>query len=287
MFNDYFYTRLQYLLPQHLLSRLAGIVSSCRISVIKNWLIDEFIRRYKVDLSAAVESDPHQYVDFNSFFTRALKPEARPIVQDKDAVVCPVDGSISQLGNIQVDYLPQAKRFTYDLLQLLGGSEERAAPFLNGSFITLYLAPKDYHRVHMPLTGQLQEMIYIPGRLFSVNSVTANGVPNLFARNERVVSLFSTEAGPMAVILIGAMLVASISTVWSGMVTPLTGQKVHVWKYGEQIIKLERGNELGHFQLGSTVIILFGYNKVQWTTEIQTGQAVQLGQRLGMICDYD
>lgn len=273
----------QYILPQHFLSRLAGLVSNCRKTWFKNWLITDFIRRYKVDMSCALEPDPHKYENFNDFFTRALKPSARPIAQEPTAIVSPVDGCISQLGNISTGKILQAKGFNYDVEQLLGGSSQRAAPFSNGKFMTVYLAPKDYHRVHMPLAGQLQEMVYVPGRLFSVNPLTASHVPNLFARNERVVAIFETSAGPMAIILVGAMLVASVSTVWDGMIAPSVNKEIHVKQYRSPVISLDRGAEMGHFQLGSTVIVLFGPKQMTWNENLSPEQSVMLGQMIGKI----
>lgn len=273
-------TWVQHILPQHGLSRLMGKLTECQIPWLKNWLIDKFIRTYGVEMAEAVEPNPHAYPNFNSFFTRALQPAARPIVQDARAIACPVDGTVSQAGVINAGDLLQAKGFNYSVEQLLGGSAARAAPFMEGHFATFYLAPKDYHRVHMPLTGQLREMVYVPGRLFSVNARTTDRVPNLFARNERVVALFDTAIGPMAVILVGAMLVASIRTVWAGVVAPqLVGPRS--WQYCDQHIALTRGDEMGHFALGSTVIVLFAPNSMTWETEIQPGQTVRLGQLLG------
>lgn len=273
----------QYLVPQHGLSRLLGRLTNCQQTRVKNWMINRFIRRYNVDMSCAIESNPEAYADFNSFFTRALKPEARPMVQAENAIICPVDGAVSQIGSLKQGRIIQAKGFTYDAVSLLGGSIERAAPFQFGKFATLYLAPKDYHRVHMPLAGELREMIYVPGKLFSVNTRTAEKIPNLFARNERVVAMFNTAVGPMAVVLVGAMLVASISTVWGGIVAPTKRREVNKTQYQPGEVSLERGAELGHFQLGSTVILLFGKNKMTWDANLQAGQAIQLGQSLGQI----
>lgn len=282
MSSGYVRTLWQYQAPQHGLSRLAGKVCHCQVPWFKNWLITSFIRRYEVDMTSAVQPDPSAYPDFNSFFTRALKPELRPIVQEENAIACPVDGVISQLGQLQADSLLQAKGFSYSVQQLLGDSE-CAAPFINGHFVTLYLAPKDYHRVHMPVTGRLQQMIYIPGRLFSVNANTTQQVPNLFTRNERVVSIFATNAGPMAIVLVGAMLVASISTAWAGIVAPNRSRQLQRWHYDKQSIELKRGEEMGHFQLGSTVIVLFANNKVQWETNVGISHSVCFGQPLGKL----
>jgi len=246
-------------------------------------MINTFIKRYNVDMSCALEPNPLAYRDFNHFFTRALKPEARPIVQEEKAIVCPVDGCVSQIGEVAAGEIIQAKGFNYDVQSLLGGSAALATIFQEGKFATVYLAPKDYHRVHMPLTGKLREMIYVPGALFSVNGRTTEKVGQLFARNERVVAIFETAIGPMAVVLVGAMLVASISTVWAGVVTPAKKRVIYREHYQNEDILLQRGCEMGHFQLGSTVILLFGKDTMEWNATIKAGQPVQLGQSLGHI----
>ncbi|MCL5668992.1 MAG: archaetidylserine decarboxylase, partial [Gammaproteobacteria bacterium] len=189
----------------------------------------------------AAQPDPRAYENFNSFFTRALKPDARPVVSGAHDIACPVDGVVSQIGRIQNGRIFQAKGHTFGLKDLLGGSAMRAAPFQNGQFATLYLSPRDYHRIHMPLSGRLREMVYVPGKLFSVNVRTTSVVPNLFARNERVIALFDTEAGPMALVLVGALFVAGIETVWSGTVTPPFGETIRQWNYQNDNIRLERG----------------------------------------------
>ena len=204
----------QYLLPQHLLSRLAGGLANCTWNWVKNPFITWFVKRYQVDMSEAAEENPTAYACFNDFFTRALKDGARPLA-DGDEVLCPADGAISQLGRIEHGRIFQAKGQSFSVLELLGGNPEHAALFQGGEFATVYLSPRDYHRVHMPLGGTLTDMIYVPGKLFSVNQSTAENVPELFARNERVVCLFDTPVGPMAVVLVGAMIVASVETVWA------------------------------------------------------------------------
>jgi phosphatidylserine decarboxylase len=251
---------MQYFLPQHLLSRLIGRVAKCRQPWIKNLLIDWFIKRYKVDMSLAIESDPHKYETFNSFFTRSIKPELRPIVQGENEIACPIDGFISQIGKLDNYQLIQAKGFNFDLKTLLANNEY-AEIFANGNFATLYLSPKDYHWVHMPLFGKLIAKQHISGRLFSVNPLTVTEVPNLFARNERIVTIFETKMGPMSMILVGAMLVASITLV--------------------DKIELERGEEMGRFQFGSTVILLFPQNALYWDKNLQPGSALKMGQSLG------
>lgn len=257
---------LQHILPQHVLSRILGWFCDSRWIALKNWMIKRFIKTYDVNMSEAIIENPENFPCFNDFFTRHLKPELRPIVQEQNQIACPVDGTVSQIGVIKKDLLFQAKNFYFNVTDLLGGSESRAQSFLDGNFATFYLAPRDYHRVHMPISGQLQEAIYIPGKLFSVNQKTTQYVPNLFARNERLVCIFKTEIGPMAIILVGAMLVASINT---------------VWKKDEKNINLLRGEELGYFKLGSTVIVLFGKNQMSWTDNLKETSIVKMGQLIG------
>ncbi len=275
---------MQYVLPHHTLSRLIGCLAECQTPWFKNRLIAWFIKRYHVDMSEAQLEDPSAYRHFNDFFTRALKADARPIDDNAKVVVSPADGAISQLGTIEHGRIFQAKGHSFSLLELLGGDADRAAPFMGGSFSTVYLSPKDYHRVHMPLTGILREMVYIPGRLFSVNTTTAEHVPELFARNERVACIFDTEQGPMAVVLVGAMIVASIETVWAGLITPPL-RNMRSYDYSQaarQPITLRKGAELGRFKLGSTAIVLFGANHVVWDSSLQAASAVKVGQCLAV-----
>ena len=272
----------QYLLPHHLLSRLIGCVAECRIGWLKNRLIAWFAKQYRVDMSEAQVEDLRAYEHFNAFFTRALKAGARPLDETPGAILCPADGAISQLGVIEHGRLFQAKGHSFSATELLGGDAERAAPFMGGDFATIYLSPRDYHRVHMPLAGTLREMVYVPGRLFSVNQTTAQNVPELFARNERVVCLFDTERGPMAMVLVGAMIVASIETVWAGLVTP-PRRELKRFRYDEAArapIHLEKGAEMGRFKLGSTVILLFGPQQVRWAQELIATGPVSMGQSL-------
>lgn len=276
---------VQYLTPQHLLSRFIGCLADSEVVWFKNKLISYFIERYKVNMSEAVSESYHEYKSFNEFFTRPLKEGMRPIDQAADSVVCPADGAISEIGTITEGRILQAKGHDYSLVDLLGGDTERARSFLNGSFATVYLSPSDYHRVHMPVTGTLREMIYVPGQLFSVNQTTAENVSGLFARNERVVCLFDTAYGQMAVILVGAMIVASIETVWAGLVTP-PKRAIKVTQYDENSRKpivLEKGAELGRFKLGSTAIVLFEQSVVDWAETIERLTATKVGQRLGTI----
>ncbi|MGI3744426.1 phosphatidylserine decarboxylase [Pseudomonas sp. 15A4] len=274
----------QYLLPHHLLSQLAGCVAECRVRWFKNAFTQWFARRYQVDMSQAQVEDITGYQHFNDFFTRALKPGARPLDPTPGAILSPADGAVSQLGPIEHGRIFQAKGHSYSVLELLGGDARLSAPFMGGEFATVYLSPKDYHRVHMPLAGTLREMVYVPGRLFSVNQTTAENVPELFARNERVVCLFDTERGPMAVVLVGAMIVASIETVWAGLVTPYK-RELKTFRYDEAArapIHLEKGAELGRFKLGSTAIVLFGPNQVKWSELLAAGSPVQMGQGLAL-----
>ncbi|BAN50927.1 archaetidylserine decarboxylase [Metapseudomonas resinovorans] len=274
----------QYLLPHHLLSRLAGGIAECRVRWFKNAFTAWFAKRYQVNMGEALVEDLTAYEHFNAFFTRALKPGARPLDETPGAILCPADGAISQIGPIEHGRCFQAKGHSFSVLELLGGDAELAAPFMGGEFATVYLSPKDYHRVHAPLGGTLREMVYVPGRLFSVNQSTAENVPELFARNERVVCLFDTERGPMAVVLVGAMIVASVETTWAGLVTP-PKRELKTFSYGEAArapIKLEKGEELGRFKLGSTAIVLFGPDQVRWAENAWPGSQVRMGQLLAL-----
>lgn len=269
----------QYLTPQHLLSRGAGKVAECKIPSIKNNIIEWFIKKYNVDMSEAAIQDPTSFQHFNDFFTRELKEGAREIDSGKDVIVSPVDGAISQLGEIKQGQIFQAKGQSFSVVELLGGDPDRAEPFMGGSFSTIYLSPKDYHRIHMPLTGTLREMVYVPGKLFSVNPVTTEKVPRLFARNERVVAIFDTEIGPVAMVLVGAMIVASIETVWAGLVAPIR-RKVKATLYGkdQEEIKIEKGHEMGRFKLGSTVVLCLPPNAAEFAENLQAESVVRMGQ---------
>ena len=281
-FNDLF-VYSQYLAPQHLISRAAGKIAECEQARFKNTLIEWFIKRYGVNMLEAERQTPEDFKHFNDFFTRALKPDARSIDTSPDVIVSPVDGAISQLGAIKQGQIFQAKGQSFSLVELLGGDVERAQPFMGGDFATIYLAPKDYHRIHMPITGTLKEMVYIPGKLFSVNPVTAENVPRLFARNERVAAIFDTEHGPMAMVLVGAMIVASIETVWSGLVAPLK-REVKTQHYDtKQNITLEKGAEMGRFKLGSTVVLAFPENKAAFIESLQAGSRVRMGEAFGKV----
>ncbi len=275
---------LQYLTPQHGLSRCAGFLANTKITWIKNTFINLFAHHFQVDMNEAAQPALTHYETFNDFFTRALKDGARPIDNNANSIACPADGSISQVGTIDNDDIFQAKGKLYNACTLLGGNKNLAAPFHNGQFITIYLSPRDYHRVHMPVAAKLDKMIYVPGDLFSVNQQTANNVPNLFARNERLVCFFQTPAGPMAMVLVGAMIVAGIETVWAGQVKPMQNIIRRVDYQQQQInFELNKGDEMGRFKLGSTVILLFGEEALQWSEQLQSGREVKMGQSLGVM----
>ncbi|KZX78064.1 phosphatidylserine decarboxylase [Alcanivorax sp. HI0011] len=273
---------MQYLIPQHGLSRLVGMLARSEVPWIKTTFISLFMKRFGIDLSEAQIEDPDRFETFNAFFTRALKPDARPLeASDAADIACPADGAVSQLGAIRANQVFQAKGHDYSLYDLLGGDSALASEFTNGQFATIYLSPRDYHRVHMPVTGTLRETRYVPGDLFSVNEATANGVPNLFARNERLVCIFDTEHGPAAVILVGAMIVAGIETVFSGQVTPLPKQVVTTDYQRTAPITLEKGDELGRFLLGSTVVLLFPEGKARFEPDLKAGSLVRVKGKLG------
>ena len=277
---DHLFALLQRALPHHFLSRIMLRLTRSR-GLFRRLFTPWFIRHFDIDMTQAREPDWRQYENFNQFFTRALKADARPIQGDANSLICPVDGSVSQAGKIRADRIFQAKGHDYSLSALLGGESPWTDTFTDGEFATLYLSPRDYHRIHMPLGGKLLEVIHVPGRLFSVNPATARTIPGLFARNERVVCIFETAIGPMAMVLVGAIFVASIETVWAGVITPPAGQKVQRWDYREQNITLEKAQEMGRFNMGSTVILLFGKQRMRWDDAIRATMPVKMGQRLG------
>lgn len=279
--RDNLFVWLQYILPQHPISRLIHWLTRLRIPWLKNIMGRWFIGHFQVNMREAIEEDIAAYPTFNSFFTRALKPGARPLSTEANAVLCPVDGAVSQAGNIDGDAIFQAKGHSFSLNTLLGDSTAWAEKFQNGVFATLYLSPKDYHRIHMPLTGTLKEVIHVPGRLFSVNPVTASKVPGLFARNERVACLFETEHGPMGMVLVGAINVASIETVWQGVITPPAGKRLQSWDYSDKDVTFQAGEEMGRFNMGSTVILLFGPQQVEWASSVTAEASVMMGKLLG------
>jgi phosphatidylserine decarboxylase len=272
----------QHIVPQHLLSRLVGKIADCETPWVKNSFIKWFNNNYQINMSEAQEEIPTNYPSFNAFFTRALKTEARPIDPTEGTLVSPADGAISQLGKIQHGRIFQAKGRGYSLSTLLGGDQDQAQAFVDGEFATIYLSPRDYHRVHMPVTGTLTHTTYIPGDLFSVNQTTAEGVEQLFARNERLVAFFDTEHGPMAMVLVGAMIVAGIETVWSGQEAPRlrTPIKNSFGNQAQDPIVLEKGAEMGRFKLGSTVILLFGKDAINWQDSLDACSPVKLGEAI-------
>lgn len=268
----------QYLLPKKALTSFAGLVAGAALGPLTTALIRRFIRRYGVDMTEAAEPDPARYATFNEFFTRALKEGARPLAEA--TWVCPVDGAVSQFGAIDRGQIFQAKGHAYSATALLGGDAALAAPFEQGHFATLYLSPRDYHRIHMPCDGTLARMIYVPGALFSVNPATARAVPGLFARNERVVCLFETAHGPLALVLVGATVVGSMATVWHGVVNPPRRPTVTEWRYGPQEVQLRQGQELGRFLLGSTVVLLWPRQPLRFNPDWAPQRPVRLGEKM-------
>ena len=282
--SDRFAVLPQYLLPKQALTNFAGFVASRRRGWVTTEIIRRFVAKYRVNMDEALDSDIASYLTFNDFFTRALKPGARPLAQAD--LVCPVDGAISQFGAIEHDQLIQAKGHSYSTTAIVGGDQALADQYLNGSFATIYLSPKDYHRIHMPCDGRLSRMIYVPGDLFSVNPVTARGVPGLFARNERVVCVFESARGPFVLALVGATIVGSMATVWHGVVNPPRGKSVREWHYpsppasAQQEIVLKQGEEMGRFLLGSTVVLLFPKEPLRFNPDWAPGRAVRLGEAM-------
>lgn len=276
---DYLVVLLQYILPKQVITVLAGLVADKRGGKRTVRLIEWFVARYKVDMSEAADPDIHNYPTFNDFFTRALKHGARPLAAAE--YVCPVDGAISQFGCIDKDQLFQAKGHTYSTQALVGGDRYLSTMFNDGNFATIYLSPKDYHRIHMPCDGRLTRMIYVPGDLFSVNPLTARRVPGLFARNERVVCVFDGEHGVFLVTLVGATIVGSMSTVWHGVVNPPRTGTVREWRYDHHEVELKKGDEMGRFLLGSTVVMLFPKDTMKFNPLWAPAQAVRMGEVMG------
>ncbi|HRL65832.1 MAG TPA: archaetidylserine decarboxylase [Ottowia sp.] len=269
----------QYLLPKKLVTQLAGRFASAELDGVTQAAISRFVAHYGVDMSEAAEPDITRYASFNDFFTRALRAGARPLA-DAD-YVCPVDGAISQFGAIERDQIFQAKGHHYSTCALLAGDTALAAEFEHGQFATIYLSPKDYHRIHMPCAGRLQRMVYVPGDLFSVNPTTARGVPGLFARNERVVCVFDTARGPFVLVLVGATIVGSMATVWHGVVNPPRPGEIKRWDYADKPVELAKGAEMGRFLLGSTVVLLWPKGTLKFNPEWAPGGAVRMGEAMG------
>lgn len=272
--------QIQHLLPKQLLTRAMGRFARWEGGAVTQAAIRRFIARYDVDMQEAADPRPQAYDTFNAFFTRALRPDARPLAGAD--LICPVDAAISQFGSIENDQIFQAKGHHYSTTALLGGDVELARQFDNGHFATLYLSPRDYHRVHMPCDGRLTRMVYVPGELYSVNPLTARHVPGLFARNERVVCVFETAQGPFVNVLVGATIVGSMATVWHGVVNPPRTRQVRQWHYEDQNIVLRQGEEMGRFLLGSTVVMLFPKGAMTFNADWAPTRPVRLGQVMAM-----
>ena len=280
--KDNLFIVMQYLIPQHWVSRLAGRLANSRNSLIRKNFIGWFAKRFSVNMAEAEKSDLTAYKSFNEFFTRSLKADARPLSAGENDVICPADGVISQLGHIEHGKIFQAKGKDYSVEALLGADLALAQAFTGGCFATVYLSPRDYHRVHMPVSGRLRKMIYVPGKLFSVNKITSERVDSLFARNERLVCVFDTENGPMALVLVGAMIVAGIETIWSGHVCPNNHVLLEVdYSDNKSPVVLKKGDEMGRFKLGSTVVAVFGAGILDLNPDLAAGSAVNMGQKLG------
>lgn len=276
----------QYLMPQLGLTRAAGWLAERKWGAVTHFIIKQFANAYKVNFDEAEKGKPSDYSSFNEFFIRPLKANARPIDQSENALCLPADGRVSESGKINDDRLLQAKGHYFTLETLLANDEALAEQFKEGQFLTTYLSPRDYHRVHMPCDGTLKKMIYVPGELFSVNPFLAEHIPNLFARNERLICVFDTAFGTMVQILVGATITASMSTVWAGVVNPPRSKEVREYSYpteGENVIRLKKGEEMGAFRLGSTVINLFPKNTVELASHLEAGEVTKMGERLGVL----
>jgi len=281
-FGQRLFAWMQYPLPQHALSRIVHWLMRLQSPLLKNRMIHWFVGQFQVDLSDAQRTRVEDFESFNDFFTRSLDPEARPIAFGEQHIVSPVDGRISEIGRIDGERLFQAKGHYYSLTHLLAGQEDMAGEFRAGHFATLYLAPSNYHRIHMPASGKLTDMMYVPGRLFSVNAATVNNIPGLFARNERVICRFDTLHGPMVMVLVGAIFVGSIETTWAGEITPGHVRRAERTPYrGSSSIRLVQGEEMGRFNMGSTVILLLPDGPLSWQSEMRAGQTLNMGQLLG------
>ena len=268
----------QYILPKQALTVLAGKLAQAEAGKLTTAVIGWIVKRYQVNMSEAAQNDVSHYKTFNEFFTRPLRAKARPLA--KAAFVCPVDGAISQFGDIQADQIFQAKGHEYSTLAMLAGDRLLAEKFQDGHFATLYLSPKDYHRIHMPCAATLKSMTYVPGDLFSVNPLTAQNVPGLFARNERVICEFDSAHGTFVLILVGATIVGSMATTWHGVVNPPRVGRINTWTYEDQTISFEQGEEMGRFLLGSTVVMLFPKNTLKFNQAWAPAKAIQLGEKM-------
>ena len=282
--KDKAFALVQRCLPHHFLSSIMYKITRIETKWFKDFFITKFIKIYNVDMAQAQNSDPTSFKCFNEFFTRPLKPEVRPIADGSNTIISPVDGTVSEVGKITNGQIFQAKGKSYSLETLVGGSPERAQFYKDGYFATLYLSPRDYHRIHMPIAGRIREMVHVPGRLFSVSPSTARSVNRLFARNERVVAGYSTEAGPMAMILVGAIFVSSMETVWAGTITPPRGKNLRQWSYDtKEPMNFDKADEMGRFNMGSTVILLFPENSIHWEDKLVSGTKIQMGEKIGEI----
>jgi phosphatidylserine decarboxylase len=281
--SEFFAVLFQHLLPKRLLNSLANWFAHRKGGAVTAAAIAAFAHRYRVDMSEAAEPNLLAYTNFNDFFTRALRPDARPLAQTD--LICPVDGALSECGVIAGEQIFQAKGHHYSTCALLGGNSDWAKKFENGDFATLYLSPRDYHRVHMPCAGQLVRMIHVPGNLFSVNPLMARKIPGLFSRNERVVCLFESERGPFALVLVGTVIVGGIETVWHGNVTPPHSRRISLWDYegSENVVELAQGAEMGRFKLGSTVVALFANQSVRFAPDWMPGKPIRMGEAMGSL----
>ncbi|MEM7027776.1 MAG: archaetidylserine decarboxylase, partial [Pseudomonadota bacterium] len=281
-FFDYCFTFPQYLLPQHGLTSLVYRFTRIKIKWIKNLQIRIFIKIFKVDMNEALKENSASFITFNDFFTRQLKPNVREWNEDQTTILSPVDGAVSQLGLIDSQKIIQAKGKSFSLSQLVAHDKALTKKFISGTFSTLYLSPRDYHRIHMPMTGKLLKTIYVPGKLFSVNNSAVRNIDNLFAKNERFISIFESEIGQYALIMIGALFVGSMSTVFTGQITPSKDRRIITTDYtSEESIILKKGEEFGLFNMGSTVILLFEQQKMKWSKELSTDISIRTGQIVG------
>lgn len=278
---DYIKVLPQYCLPKHGLSHIVYKLTRIKFKPWKNFLINSFIKLYNVDMKHAIWPNANDYSSFNTFFTRELQPDVRKWHLDPQNILSPVDGTISQIGEINTNKIFQAKGKQFTLESLLANDLEATKHFMNGTFATLYLSPRDYHRIHMPVTGKLIKSTFVPGNLFAVNNPTTRVIDELFARNERFISIFETEIGLVAQIMVGALFVGSMETVWLGQITPIKKREISIHDYREDEIILKQGDEFGHFNMGSTVILLFEKDKMKWLEEMKTGGEIQVGQILG------
>jgi phosphatidylserine decarboxylase len=283
---DYIKVLPLYCIPQHGLTSIVYKLTRIENKPWKNFVIKTFVKLYKVDMDQAIWPSEEDYSSFNAFFTRYLKPDARSWKKDKNLILCPVDGAVSQIGTIDNDKLIQAKGIDYTLTKLLANDVEAVKTFHDGNFTTLYLSPRDYHRIHMPVSGKLIKTTFVPGDLFPVNTSSVRTVDNLFARNERFISLFETELGLVAQIMVGATFVGSMETVFAGQITPTKHREISIKEYeeeDEEIIQLNQTEEFGHFNMGSTVILLFEKNKITWEENLKENDPIQVGQVIGNI----